>query len=126
MEGIKRRYKALEEYIKTHPLQFGLKISSTTVGTPYPEYYAPGYQEGGYVKEPTLAFVAEKEPEWIIPESKMEKLMGARVTERIVQPVYNIRILNHFYGTEDKEEIIREIISSLKRELDTRKLVIWK
>jgi hypothetical protein len=30
-----------------------------------------GYASGGYASRPTLTWVAEKEPEWIIPQSKM-------------------------------------------------------
>jgi hypothetical protein len=36
-----------------------------------PHNILQGYQSGGYVSKKTLAWLGEREPEWIIPQSKM-------------------------------------------------------
>lgn len=42
--------------------------------------YVPAYGDGGRVTKPTFAIVGEKEPETIIPDSKMKYLGGNNVT----------------------------------------------
>lgn len=70
-----------------------LKSLFSSSGTPpggYGGIYAPyvppsteppqkiwGYQQGGLITRPTLAWVGEKEPEYIFPAKKMEMLMEA-------------------------------------------------
>jgi len=39
-----------------------------------------GYQTGGYVPRKTLAWLGEREPEWIIPESKMNQFANQTIT----------------------------------------------
>ena len=62
----------------------------------------PGFAQGGYVNKPTLAVVGEREPEYIIPESKMGSMGGGVNIEKI--------IMNNYASPRDIAEELRFIL----------------
>lgn len=70
----------------------------------------PGYAEGGRVTKPTIAMVGEKEPETIIPDSKLEKI--GTTTNYITINVEGYNIQN--------DEEFTELLSRKLSELSVR------
>ena len=78
------------------------------------EISLPAFASGGYIDKPTVAIVGEKEPEWIIPESKLER-MGHQT--------YNTIIINAI-DVKTFEDYVRRnpgpIIQAVKNNIDRR------
>lgn len=74
----------------------------------YDDYGAiPKYGDGGRVTRPTLAFIGEKEPETIVPDSKKDKFGTTNITNS-----FHFTI-NGVYNAEDPEsrQLLAEAIS---------------
>jgi len=65
-----------------------------------------GYQSGGYIPQRTLAWLGEREPEWVIPQSKM-----GRVGSQTVAITNNIMV--HGSGNINEEKLGKEISNSI-------------
>lgn len=77
----------------------------------------PQFQSGGYVSKPTLAWVGEKEPEWIIPQSKMQTQTGnttKNITVNISLPPITINASGDAKPTEIAKEINKELVYAVR------------
>ena len=75
----------------------------------------PAFAGGGVVTQPTLAIVGEREPEYIIPESKMDKVYshnGGNVYVEKVELIMNGSI--DLGSAEDRRRLIEEMSSELR------------
>lgn len=74
----------------------------------FPGLTIPGYAEGGYVNSKQLAWVGEKEPEYIIPQSKM------KVGNTVISPQITINASGDATSKEIAREVEYILIQSLK------------
>lgn len=73
-------------------------------------FKVPGAASGGYFTKPTLIAIAEREPEYAIPESKLRQVGPSKdITITIGDIVIQ--------GVNNPEEIARKIVKPLQREL---------
>ena len=72
-----------------------------------------GYATGGYVTTPQIATVAEKEPEYIIPESKMDSVYP-RETQVVQNIVFNISGTFDLATPEDQDRLAEKVSEKLR------------
>ena len=73
------------------------------------------YAIGGYVNEPQVAVVGESEPEYIIPESKMDDVYSRNSGNVYVEKVeFNITGAFDMGSPEDRERLIEEMSSRMQ------------
>lgn len=88
--------------------QTAIGLSALAVGAGvYAGMTVAGYAEGGYVSSPTFATVAESEPEYIIPESKVGSFINANSGG-------NGNVTVNFYGYND-DEFVRRVEEVVNR-----------
>lgn len=70
----------------------------------YSSMSALGYAEGGHPITPQLALVAEDEPEYIIPDSKMPAFLEANATSRSGGDTYNL-----YFSGYNEDQLVRKV-----------------
>lgn len=77
----------------------------------------PAFANGGKVAEPTIALVGEKEPEYIIPESRINEITNnnnSSSTVYVEKVEFNVESGFDIGTPEDRERLIEEISSRLQ------------
>ena len=107
--------RTVEEYIADLQMQTVSELSSikTILINIAGKFGVPGFAEGGYVTAPTLAWVGEKEPEFIIPKSKMQAIKKEIQTITIA-PQITINATGDASPMEIAKEVERILIQSIK------------
>ena len=107
------RYLGIEEkdYTNTQNVSYGIPASVLELMNKRASHNAIG----NYVTEPEISWVAEKEPEYIIPESKMDDVYPRESGNVYVEKVEFVVNGSFDMGSpEDRERLIEEISSRLQ------------